>query len=421
MLKENMDNGRITMPAAKYNQEVQALETSIIKHERDISIMLSCKNQLIGVVMDEEKFSDRLRLLQEDDWHYIDHLINRMARPAGAVVDLSSKRSKEEQDRFRTELIKAHGQNPYTEKMFWCPIGRSKFNKKAMVAAHIVKHNVGENSARALFGEHPTGHINSVKNGLMMLDILETAWDQGRFVIVPVIDDHGNPVVDEENPDGCLQVIVLDNTLQKEYQEEYGSQVVQLNNCILKFYNKNTERPSRRYLYFKYVTTILRRERFNVRRATGDRQLIQAAARGLWASPGTYLQKSTLYKLSRQLGCLTEEEANRFWSLQAAPMKLSCDEEDVTESQSLMTSASLKLTPEPHRRPISPLRCESCNQPLPVDSDDEDIDGNEVQNLRWDYHGGDGEGGVEETMVAKATAKDKGKMLENPFNALSLD
>lgn len=121
---------------------------------------------------------------------------------------------------------------------------------------------------------------------------------------------------------------------------------------------QNDFRPSKRYLYFKFVISVLRRRRAEVPGYLTDLENLPSFVKSLWASPGPYLKRSILYKFSRQLGCMTTEDADQFWGVSEVPMETLSDENDsVAATMAVMASTSISAQDE-----------------IPADSDSEEED-----------------------------------------------
>ncbi|KAI8260205.1 hypothetical protein K4K58_002109 [Colletotrichum sp. SAR11_239] len=403
LFKENVDEQRIRINRPTFDKHTEDLELATLKLERDVAIMNVAQNQLIGAIMDKAKFDKALRIIQENDWHYIDFVIGKIKLPGGATVAFSSFRK----DTFNTSLYEAYGAKDPEKDEQWCVLTWK--NTQHAVAAHIVNHNVGEVCATAFFGESTDGHLDHPRNGLPMHKDLELCWDQGYFVIVPATDSEGRLEEGEE-----YQVVVLDSQAERSFEDvRVGGPdpFAKLNGRRLVF--NNDFRPSRRYLYFKYVTTILRRERFKVPRAVHDRSKIGAEARKLWASPGSYLERSTLFRLSRQLGWLTEDEAMQFWQVPFPPTSGGEDDDTAATVANAITQSLVEGE-------MPNATCKLCGQRIPGGDDDQTaVTMAMTGGASFGPYEDDGEGGVEDhlktkVMSKKEKKKKRGKVASTP-------
>lgn len=240
---------------------------------------------------------------------------------------MKSKRAPRKEKLFRKDLIEAYGsQHDKLERVYWCPILHR-------YTAHIVYVNVGEVTARALFGEEQE-HLWNVRNGLLINKELERLIDNGKAVILPLTNSP------DENR---FQFFLLTMDIGRLRLNE-PVEVHELHKRELHF--QTDFRPSKKYLYFKVVITLLRRRRGEVPCHLEDLNKLPSPARTLWVSPGPYLKKTILYKFSRQLGCLSVDEANRFWDVEASPLApLNDDSEDLAATLSVQASLAGMVGP----------------------------------------------------------------------------
>ncbi|KAI8315459.1 hypothetical protein K4K61_001439 [Colletotrichum sp. SAR11_59] len=299
--------------------QFKRLEEDIYDCERELSLVLFGKNQLIGIFQDvDECVGD----LHDNDRAHIDRLIDCVTRTHRFTAGPEARQDNAEQQTFRQRVIERYDPCGGKEKDGpRCSISGVQWG---VVAAHVTNYNLGESTARNLFGkdtgEHGggSGHLDSPLNGLLMHPDLEKAWRAGRFLIASddFVDDNGRR-------ERGLKVIVLDFELEKElYGYRYDISTHQLHNRRLTFLNNN--RPSNKYLNFTYAMTVLRRQVLQAtpKTTTLDRRFMQSAARKVWASTDSDWGQSLLFKVTRQLGFLTEEEAKQFYHIKQAPLKL---------------------------------------------------------------------------------------------------
>ncbi|CAK7220401.1 hypothetical protein SCUCBS95973_004141 [Sporothrix curviconia] len=265
-----------------------------------------------------------------DDWATIDATIRCYPELAYAKKSVKSKRTPKKEKQFRHDLIKAYGSESDEWGWLWCPISQRYVENKT-VAAHIVNANIGEVTARALFGDDEE-HIWSLHNGLIIHKDFERLLDNGKAVILPFSDSPSET---------RFRFVLLTDDIGRMTSRVTTAD---LRDRELEF--KNRFRPAKKYLYFKFAITLLRRRRGEVPGHLEDLHKLPSPSRALWASPGPYLKKSILYKFSRQLGCLSVEEANRFWNVEAAPTEPISDEMDDL-SATLATEASLSSLVRP--------------------------------------------------------------------------
>ncbi|KAF4917955.1 hypothetical protein CGCVW01_v009351 [Colletotrichum viniferum] len=293
-----------------------------------VATLRSSRHQLIGQLTDEALFPEQVERERKLDWAYIDGLLWKYHAPYGATATIKSEVTEDQRARFRKAVITAQGSTAADGYQLWCPVSRQFWPPSSLKASHVVKANVGEVASEAIFDRRPGGHIWNASNGIMMLAEYEEAFDNARIAIVPSRINAAD-----------LEVIILDDDLRKEDPRGKIIWGQSLDGTQLKFLKGNG--PSRRYLYYKFLMSILRRQRGNVPGSSGDRSRIHDAAKALWAGPGRYLKHSTLFKLSRQVGFLTEEEARRFWDLKHDPDPLSTFAEDLSTTMAFRCEAGL--------------------------------------------------------------------------------
>ncbi|CAK7227831.1 hypothetical protein SCUCBS95973_006674 [Sporothrix curviconia] len=264
---------------------------------------------------------------------------------AHAFQSVKTKRTSQKEKAFKKQLIGAYGSESDTIcKAMWCPVTHNYTGDAA--AAHFVNVNVGEAAAQAVFGDDKSSHIWNVKNGLILDRQFARLIDNGKAVILPVTD-----APDESR----FQLLFLTNDIGRIRVPGIRDAKI-LHGRELVF--RNQFRPAKKYLYFKFLLALLHRRRGEVPDHLKDLQKLPSPVRALWAAPGPYLKNAILYEFSRQLGCLTQEEANEFWSVETAPLETPDD-----ETQQLAQSFHAN---------ISLLRDENKGKKDDDDSDDDD-------------------------------------------------
>ena len=176
-------------------------------------------------------------------------------------------------------------------ELLWCPIMQRYAPSGSRTAAHIVPHALGFRNVGFLFGEPDNGFdlLWSVRNGITMASILEKDFDRGDFVLVPVPSDPGSPTEWK---------LVLINEKKKKYP--VGDSELKYEDLERPLVWKNDERPGARYLYYHFVATILRYQKYEKPGWAETR--LQLPTGRIWATPGPYLKRSTLKKLGEYLG-----------------------------------------------------------------------------------------------------------------------
>ncbi|EHK42591.1 hypothetical protein TRIATDRAFT_86533 [Trichoderma atroviride IMI 206040] len=274
ILNEERHVGSLNVTQNGLQSEVDRLERLITALKGDSLVIRTSRHELSGKMLD-----------------------NMMWPQDGARLALFSPRDPSAHERFRNKVLKAY--DAVDEDMQWCVISGKYLPASTVRAAHIVGYNVGEPSARHLFGPpgNKNGHLMSDHNGIPMYEMYEKAFNDARLVILP----------DSDPKKGCWKVYCLDDpdTHKPSKAVPFGRE---LHGRSLQF--RNNFRPSSRYLYFAFCMSILRRQRHEVPGWWRDR-LVDGLGK-VWATPGTYLRTLTLRSIAHQVGHLTKEEAAVF-------------------------------------------------------------------------------------------------------------
>ena len=100
------------------------------------------------------------------------------------------KRTGKEQTAWGNQLrVWYNAVSPTDKKAYWCPITKMYGNKHYRCHAHIAPYALGYENLAYLFGEPmEAGHdiVWRNENALVLDKGLETAFDKGRFVLVPI-------------------------------------------------------------------------------------------------------------------------------------------------------------------------------------------------------------------------------------------
>ncbi|PNP57041.1 hypothetical protein THARTR1_02883 [Trichoderma harzianum] len=290
--------GILDLSEDEFRFQIKQLERLITALRGDVAVIHTSRHELGGRLMDNMIWQ---QYCQNTDEVYLDLLISRYKTPEEARLPLFAPRDPSAQERFRKRVLKAYDAEHRGSQ--WCVISGKLLDVATVRAAHIVGYNVGEPSARHLFGppSDKDGHLMAEKNGIPMHYTYEEAFDDARLVIVPEVQPYGNP------REGCWKVYCLDDpdTHEENIHIPYSRE---LHGRSLQF--RNDFRPSARYLYFAFCMSILRRQRHQAPGWWRD-YLVDGPGKA-WATPGTYLHTSTLRRLARQVSHLNAREAAVF-------------------------------------------------------------------------------------------------------------
>ncbi|KAI4122155.1 MAG: hypothetical protein LQ347_006600 [Umbilicaria vellea] len=196
---------------------------------------------------------------------------------------------------WRQHLIERYdSEDPGLEGVLWCPITRMYLQSEICTAAHIVPQSIGCSNAGHIFGEGDNGFgvIWSPRNGIMMTTWFESHFDKGDFVLVPV--EPANPELEP-----CeWRFVLMNEKLRRHRVGGSESTYDDLDGRLLEWQNDN--RPARRFLYYHFVTTLLRYVRYEKPGWAEKRMMLPTGK--LWATQGPYLRRSTLKYLALTLG-----------------------------------------------------------------------------------------------------------------------
>lgn len=214
----------------------------------------------------------------------------------------TKRRSSKEQSSFRRQLIKSYNCEHETDSsLLWCPVLGDWVLNSHMRAAHIVPAAVPDNIVNSVCGQGSAAKLFSTYNGIPMHDNIEKAFDAGHLFIVLVEDSKEDPFdfeVIAVNPD---HPIIYERTSKQTLRTG------DLHGKRLQF--RSDFRPSKRFLYFKYVVMRCRALANN-----DDDQTeicLDLAKRPPWPTIKSYLAKSSCLK-DISTFCGIEYDA-KFW------------------------------------------------------------------------------------------------------------
>ncbi|EPE09024.1 hypothetical protein F503_06800 [Ophiostoma piceae UAMH 11346] len=326
VLKKKWDEGKISLTRNRYTTELD----KSLKMQQELMRRLSLlwtKGAALAGSWTANIVGEGIKRDSDEDWTLIDAVLRCYPELEDARKIVKLRRTEQQQVLFKKKLFAAYETGPNNEtELIYCPILHERMDHAAMKAAHIVKVNVGPKTAEALFGERED-HIWSPKNGLVIHHAYERLLDDAKAVILPASDNPGETE---------LVFLLLTRDIGRAAATVWGYET--LHGRRLQFLNKY--RPAKRYLYFKATMALLRRRRADVDGHWNDLDQLPAVAKTMWASPGPYLKNSILYRFSRELGCLTKEDANRFWDTDTGTAFASLTLENTQTAAALALHAS---------------------------------------------------------------------------------
>lgn len=179
------------------------------------------------------------------------------------------------------------------EEQAWDPIMRTWFKAGRMRAAHILPYAMTDETARCILGEDEgTNIIFDIRNCLPLWEPLESAFDKGVFVLVPV---------DEKQKAGGptnYKLVLLEDSMRTLHLETpYPTTWAELDGTVLQF--RNDCRPRQRYVYLSFVSRIIAARKLNYSKYSRTRLERTGTA---WVSPGKWIRKSLIREVARIVG-----------------------------------------------------------------------------------------------------------------------
>ncbi|KAL8905289.1 MAG: hypothetical protein Q9207_002722 [Kuettlingeria erythrocarpa] len=193
---------------------------------------------------------------------------------------------------------------------FKCPITKLWWDKPFMKAAHLFPHKTGQDIMVALFGSDAEGELFAPCNGILMVATAEELLDKGLLLIVPDLPhDAGLAQFQLWHSLDVKEYKILipdkENTLIKRPFNR-GSSPEQswatLHNTKVEFHG--LWRPRARYLYYTYMTAMLRQSwRPNL---AGEGQYVEnlkgELGKPYWGTIAKYLHESQIASMVTEMG-----------------------------------------------------------------------------------------------------------------------
>ncbi|KAI1824152.1 hypothetical protein F4861DRAFT_548933 [Xylaria intraflava] len=295
-IKSDWKRGLTDTQNHQFLEEAKDLEEKIGELQVAKIAMRASFYELSGLAADGERWNKRSHA---DDWTHMDLFVSRFKESSRSTEALKTTLDAKKQESWRQAVLKAYGANG---NLGWCPVSAQWLPKDMLTAGHIVRHNITELAAEYLFGlsATPGGHLWSIRNGISILPMYQKMLDDAKISIVPTRDGEG------------LMIVVLDDGLPSD---EAGSEHTNfpigkdLDGRRLEF--RNDHRPAMRYLYFNFAINVLRRQRYDADGWWRDR-IYHADKIPYFATPGKWVQETTLQKLAIRIGHVSEGEAGSF-------------------------------------------------------------------------------------------------------------
>ena len=351
ILVNDYKEGKSALRADEYQAVLQAQETAIGDQLNKVVSLVDSQFRITAQMRQDVALQQFVQDVEPFDWAYIDLVLTRFQVPTGAKVVFKNPRDDDNhQTTFRNEVLKLYNSSaPPAEDgtpQFFCVISGKPVTN--MCAAHIVKHNVTEVVAERLFGKagHQRGHLYNPANGIPIAKGFERMLDKSEIVIIP-----------GDKP-GSWKVHCLGK--KKDFHGRH-----------LTF--RSDFRPAARFLYFRFLASILLRQRHEVDTWWQDR--MEFGGGEMWASPGDYLRTSLMNNLARTIGQVPQGEADKIF-----PLDPSASPDDKELDQHLSAVAARNL--------LAPMTKERVVPGTPrVDDEGDDEPMDETPSRSTDYFG----------------------------------
>ncbi|KAH6668954.1 hypothetical protein B0J14DRAFT_674494 [Halenospora varia] len=223
------------------------------------------------------------------------------------------KRPSDIQSNFRSSLKDHYGArhpNPRSVNL-WCPVSGAYFDGDLLKAAHIFPWASGQPIMTQIFGQECSQELNSVRNGILWHNRVETAVTKGKVVIVPDISDAPTKTeIDawnaSEPKEYKLRILDKydwdDQVLKEEWVGDTGKSWASLDGQRLQF--KNDQRPRARYLYHLYCVSVLKYAwgHHAGKKHLGREKLLKEQKKFFWGTRGKYLPENMLRAIVEDIG-----------------------------------------------------------------------------------------------------------------------
>lgn len=211
----------------------------------------------------------------------------------------SQKRSSLIQSQMKKSAItvyEASKGTPFKGKI-WCCVSQDYFDQVNVRAAHIVPHALGPELVDYIFGSGSGSRLDTSDNCLLMHQVVERAFDNGNFVLIPV-DANESPILRWKVKVTNLSAVNTD--MARGLLKDYDGKEISF---------KNDNRPASRFLYYHFVVTLLRNKKD--RQPGWEKFCTELPTGKPFATMGRYMRESMLLTLAKSAGDLDPAEEAR--------------------------------------------------------------------------------------------------------------
>ncbi|KAL2809439.1 hypothetical protein BJX63DRAFT_445290 [Aspergillus granulosus] len=233
---------------------------------------------------------------------YIKHWTSSKGGLDITAAGTSGPRDSKIQSQFRAGLFRDY-ESLDRDGNAWCPVLGMYVDSENVVASHFFPWRSGQDDMDAIFGKIRPSELFSSRNGIILSNAIERAFEKGVLVIVPDLPEPQTKTmvdswVNREIRDYKLQII----DQEWEGRERYVDRMTKFKDLDgKKLIFKGTFRPAARYVYFHYCSQILRQSwRKPSIKATST--LEKELGKPYWGTQGRYIRKNMLQALIEEVG-----------------------------------------------------------------------------------------------------------------------
>ncbi|KAJ9264572.1 hypothetical protein DTO212C5_7075 [Paecilomyces variotii] len=318
-----------TIAEEEFQDELAGTVATIAPLSKSLAII---HRQKRAIEQDLEDEASREKKRREEDPE-VDFLERAYAtRVMGASSKQEKKFSKRDQSEFRKAVLCRYG-SADSKGSAYCHLS-GWWDADLVKAAHLVPKLLTGHEISYLFGVEELP-LTDPRNGITLHKHIEAALDTGKIAIVPSRD------TDTEHIKWIC--VLVDQGIREDTALLHASQAMkwkEIDKKELVFLTEN--RPARRFLYFRFLITYL-----NAKKSENTAFTSTVEGRDqFWASPGEYLEKSTLKALARNISGLELPPTLLQHTFEHAPKdELAADYVGISLS-SLLRDATVESTKE---------------------------------------------------------------------------
>lgn len=217
------------------------------------------------------------------------------------LSDPQGKRKSREQSSFKDAILdKYELRHPTNKDKIWDVVTGTYQWKSLMKAAHIVPARINAEIMDYVLGPGSASRKYSWQNGLMLTNTIEELLDKACIVLVPAVTENNSI-----RPNVFVLRIARSGVENKSIVGPDGGEIklAEINGKALEFRNDN--RPALRFLYYRYITTMLSNHWFCMQYAKTYYDELRSPK--LWITLGSYLRKGVLISMAKRSGCVDEK------------------------------------------------------------------------------------------------------------------